>query len=361
MQYFSVLVKPASSLCNLRCSYCFYEDVAQNREHKDYGMMRTETVDILLHRISAFLAPPSQLTILFQGGEPTLAGLPFFEYFVRQCSQRLPRQVSVNYSLQTNGLLLDDAWCTFLKTNGFLVGLSLDGPAGVHDQNRLTSSGSGSFTKVKKALALLNAHRVSYNLLCVVSKAAARHPDQLFSFFEKSGAEHVQFIPCLNPLDETQKMPFAIDGQQYAACFSRLFALWLESLRQGKHLHIRSFENLLQQLQGRPAEQCGAMGFCTPQFVVEADGSVFPCDFYVLDAYCCGNVHTHTIDEMRSSGGMQAFLAHNPPKHIFCKDCELYNLCGGGCKRYRSFYTQAAGFCPQKMFLQNALRLLNGR
>lgn len=360
MQYFSALVKPASSLCNMRCAYCFYHDVAENRETASYGVMKEETARRLVEEIAAFVKSPAQVSFLFQGGEPTLAGLAFFERFAALCQEILPTGLKVRFSIQTNGLLLDDAWCAFLKEHQVLVGLSWDGPAELHDGNRVDAGGKGTFSRVKRAASLLEAWGVEYNVLCVVTKASARHGEKLLRFFLRQGVRHLQFIPCLEPLGAEGERPYTLSPRQYGSFLTGAFSFWVEEQKRGKELHIRTFENLFQLLRGQPAEQCGAMGFCTAQFVVEGDGSVYPCDFYVLDDYYCGNVRTDSIEKIRSSPGLRAFMERCEPKPAECESCPVVSLCGGGCARYRSFYGRETGYCPHQAFLLHALKTLRG-
>lgn len=358
MQIFSVLVKPASSLCNLRCSYCFYHDVAANREQAAYGIMSEDTVEQLLLRIQAFVQPPAQVTFLFQGGEPTLAGLDYYQNFITQCNRLLSPKIKLHFSIQTNGTFVDGAWCSFFKEHNFLVGVSWDGPSKMHDLNRLDRAGNGTFSQVQKCVQMLKKAAVDFNVLCVVTNATARHARALFTFFLKQGIKHLQLIPCLDPLQNQGARTYTLTPRQYGDFLIGAFDIWLDLYRQGRELHIRSFENVLLLLQGKRAEQCGAMGFCTAQFVVEADGRIYPCDFYVLDAYLCGNVQQHSIREVQHSSGLKAFMAYTEPKPALCASCPVYRLCGGGCKRYRPFYGRDAGYCPYQAFLCHVLERL---
>lgn len=358
MQYFSALIKPASSLCNMRCTYCFYHDVAQNRATPSFGVMTEETAGCLVERIAAYVSPPAAVTFLFQGGEPTLAGLPFYEMFVKLCRERFDPRVKLQFSIQTNGLLLDADWCAFLKRHGFLVGLSWDGPGEIHDLSRLDARGRGTCTAVRRTAQLLRAHGVEFNVLCVVTKAAARHPEQLLRFFLRQGIRQIQFIPCLEPLEGQGRHPYSLTPEAYGNFLIRTFDVWLQEQKEGRALHIRTFDNLLLLLQGRPAEQCGAMGFCTAQFVVEADGSVYPCDFYVVDAYRCGSIQRDTIPEIQRNQNLRAFLAHKEPKPSQCANCPVIRFCGGGCRRYRGFYGEQEGYCPMQAYLMHAMGAL---
>ena len=168
MKQITVLIKPASSLCNMRCAYCFYSDVSASRENPSFGIMKKETAETIIEHIFIDLAPGDAITFAFQGGEPTLAGLDFFKFFTAAVDKR-SAGVKVNYALQTNGLLLNEEFTGFLKDSGFLTGLSLDGPAALHNQNRADAGGGGTFGKVIRAKRLLDAIKAPYNVLAALT------------------------------------------------------------------------------------------------------------------------------------------------------------------------------------------------
>lgn len=169
MKQLSVLIKPASAACNLRCKYCFYADLSRIRSVSSHSVMEEALVNTMLEQIRRELAPMDRVTFAFQGGEPTLAGLSFFQRFTQAVSQWDPR-IHVEYALQTNGILLDDTWCRFLKKHNFLVGLSLDILPREHNEVRIDPSGEGSWKRACSALALLKAHGVEHNVLCTLTQ-----------------------------------------------------------------------------------------------------------------------------------------------------------------------------------------------
>ncbi|MBQ2956822.1 MAG: anaerobic sulfatase maturase [Clostridia bacterium] len=329
----NVLIKPASGACNLRCKYCFYADEAMNRSVANYGLMSAETLEQVI--IRAFEAADRSVTFGFQGGEPTLCGLDFFRNAVALQKKHAKKGVTVNNAIQTNGLLIDDEWAAFLAENKFLTGLSVDGFADLHDLHRVDAQGKGSFARVMKAAQTLEKHKAEFNVLTVVTAAAAKRVQKIYAFYRKNNLLWQQYIPCLDPLGEERgHTPYALTPGLYASFLKNLFDLWYEDVCAGRFVYIRYFENLLGMLVGRPPESCGLSGQCALQFVVEADGSVYPCDFYVLDQHRMGNVRDHSFREMAESRQAQEFLAA-PAVHEQCAGCRFFGICRGGCRRDR--------------------------
>lgn len=331
MPALSLLIKPASSLCNLRCSYCFYHDVAANRQTPSYGVMAPDTLETVVDRALSFAT--GSCTFAFQGGEPTLAGLDFFRRFEALLAARTPPGLSISRALQTNGLLLDEEWAAFLAQHHYLVGLSMDGPSDLHDARRPDAQGKGTFARTLAAAARLRKAGVDFNILSVVDSLVARRAAKVYAFFRKQGLPYLQFIPCLD--DFGASGPPRLTPGRWAAFLKTTFDLWYEDVTQGHPVSIRLFDNLLEMLAGYPPETCGMSGRCTCQFVVEATGDVFPCDFYVTDAYRLGNLRDLSIPELRQAPAAQRFIQESLPLPDACRACPWYALCRGGCRRYR--------------------------
>lgn len=329
----NVLIKPASSLCNLRCTYCFYLDSAQNREQESYGIMTEETLETVIK--NAFTPEMQNLTIAFQGGEPTLAGLPFFKKAVEFIEKYNTRKINVNKAIQTNGILVDDDWAEFFKENNFLVGVSLDGPKDCHDPFRCDINGKGSHKKVMAAIEILRKHNVDFNILCVVNSITAKKIQSIYTFFKKQNFEYLQFIPCLQGFGkEEEKMPYTLSAKDFGTFMCNLFDLWYRDFTTTGLPHIRQFENYVEMMLGYPPESCGMSGFCVCQNVIEADGSIYPCDFYVLDKFRLGNAKTNSYDEIYQEGIDRGFVQNKLIVHDDCKTCRFLNICRGGCRRY---------------------------
>lgn len=332
-RHLTVLVKPASSLCNLRCRYCFYHSLAKQRETASFGVMPDDTVNELIEKSLTYA---QSVSFAFQGGEPTVAGLPFFRRFTDEVDRQNVGRARVQYSLQTNGVALTEEYCEFLRDRRYMVGLSLDGPKDIHDAMRVDAKGRGTFRPVMDAVRLLEKAHVEYNILCTVNATVARHIEQVYRFFRKQGFQYLQFIPCIDPLDAP---PFSekhsLNPETYARFLIRLFELWAYDIEAGQGVSIRFFDNLLQVAAGYPAEQCGMLGCCPGQFVVEADGTLYPCDFYCVDNWKIGNIRDMTIEEAAASPVMGRFIATSQDVRDECRQCQWYALCRGGCRRDR--------------------------
>ncbi len=332
MKNLNVMLKPASSLCNLRCKYCFYADVSDMREVKSFGMMSEETMYGILHSIQKDLESGDSVHFAFQGGEPMLAGLDFFRAFVARVKSWGPG-IRVSYALQTNGVLMEEEWCKFLKENGFLVGISLDILSGCHDEVRVDSEGKGTYRRVSDAISLMQKYRVEYNVLCTLTNAIARHPEKVWNWILSSKVEYIQFTPCLDELEGAGNSPYALTPKRFASFYIQLFRLWFEDFKKGKYRSIKFFDDCVNlMMYGRPTS-CGMNGACQPQLVVEADGTAYPCDFYCLDEFRLGNLTEQGPLELLQGESVKAFL-HRPHKMPeLCQQCRYQRFCGGNCKR----------------------------
>lgn len=388
MKELCLLVKPASSLCQMRCRYCFYADVSDQRQIRSYGRMGEDTALALLRFAAQSRAP--RVSFAFQGGEPTLAGLDFYRNFVEHAARILPdRQIA--YSIQTNGLALDEAWVRFFREHSFFVGLSVDGWRENHDYHRPDGAGRGTYARAWDAFRRLTGAGVEVNCLTVVTSPVAKRADKLWKEIRRQGWSYLQFIPCLPPLEGGGAT--CLTAREYGVFLKELFSLYARAIGEGQYIGVRLFDNMVRMAAGQKAEQCGMDGRCSPQFVVEADGGIYPCDFYVLDEWKCGQVGESTPDEILHSPAMQAFLRRDglrtktenrlsggqdgksgseagtggktearpeekiqrnegvgredgTPAERVCPTCPLFGRCGGGCPRYRSLYPDEGGYCP---------------
>lgn len=352
MKHLSLMIKPASSLCNLRCKYCFYADVSARREVASHGIMTRSVTEAVLKNVFQELDDGDALAIAFQGGEPTLAGLDFFKHFVEMAGGQ-GKRLSVSYALQTNGILLDREWCRFLRQNHFLVGLSLDGYAENHNQCRLNEKGGGTFAQVLAAKRLLDEERVSYNLLCTLTNSLARHPQRVWKFLLEEHVEYVQFTPCLGDLD-SRADPWRLTPKRFYSFYASLFPLWLQGLRQGRYVSVKFFDDIVNLFVRREITACGIHGQCQIQNIVEANGAIYPCDFYVLDKYCGGNLAKeswHIVQERMLKANFLKSRENPPPE---CEACKYKKVCCGGCKRMSgAMYLDATGFCGYRQFLDD--------
>lgn len=330
----SILMKPASGNCNLRCKYCFYHSVTEIREVENYGMMKLDTLETIVKKALQFA--DRFCTFAFQGGEPTLAGLDFYKKLIEYQKLYNTKKVQVQNAIQTNGIVINDEWAKFLADNNFLVGISLDGPKDIHDLIRFDAGGSGTFTRVMNTLSLFNKYKVEYNILCVVNLYVARHINKVYNFFKKNGFKYLQFIPCLDPLNEQPGgYDYSLAPERYTGFLKNLFDQWYQDIMKGNVISIRYFDNLVGMFMGMRPEACGMSGVCNCQFVIEADGGVYPCDFYVIDEWYLGNIKDLGFEELKFSENGKRFVEVSKYMDPKCEGCKWLNLCRGGCRRSR--------------------------
>ncbi|OXT08447.1 anaerobic sulfatase maturase [Thermoanaerobacterium thermosaccharolyticum] len=329
----NVLVKPASCSCNLLCKYCFYYDVIENRNIKNYGIMSHDTIEILVKKVFEF--GERFVSFAFQGGEPTLAGIDFYRRVIELQQKYNIKKIKVNNALQTNGVVINEEWAQFLSQNNFLVGLSLDGPRDIHNINRVNFRGVGSYNMVEKTVKLFNEYNVEYNILCVVTKSVARHIEKIYNYYSKNGFRYLQFIPCLDEFGTNPgKKPYSLTPDVYGDFLKKLFDLWYRDFINGRRISIRMFDNILQILLGYEPESCDMKGYCSANVVIEADGSVYPCDFYVLDEWRMGNILNDDLQTILYSEKAIKFVEISKQIFKLCNQCEFFYVCRGGCRRH---------------------------
>ena len=330
MKALSILIKPASGRCNMRCSYCFYRDVADHREEGDRGMMSEETLERI---VRAALCEAGEFCAFgFQGGEPTLRGLPFFERFRSLVARHNPRKIPVSFALQTNGLLIDGAWATFLAQSGFLTGLSIDGTAALHDSLRPDAAGNPTHRRALRAAERLRRAGAPLNILTVVTPQLAAKTEEVYRYFKSQNFDHLQFIPCLGGEEASPHVP---SSEQYGDFLCRLFDCWAVDFERGQYTSIRLFDNYVHMVAGYPPESCAMAGHCAPYALIEADGAVYPCDFYAVDKHYLGNIHSSSFKELLGGDSARRFAGQSHRLPDQCRSCRHLFLCRGGCRRER--------------------------
>lgn len=330
----NLLIKPASSLCNMRCVYCFYCDVAENRNTASYGIMSSETTESMVKNLFAYA--DSSVSIAFQGGEPTLAGVGYFRHFHEMVDKYNTAKIPVSYAMQTNGYAMPDELCQILAEHHYLLGVSLDGNGALHDSLRPDAAGEGTFKKVSATLDKLEKYGIDTNILCVVTEPVARRGAEVYKYFRSRNFQFVQFIPYVPDFGrEGESHPFTLSNKRYAQFLSTTFRLYYEDFCKGKYISIRQFDNFIRLAAGMPTECCGMDGICHANLIVEADGSVYPCDFYVLDKWKTGNIATDPLPELLHSPVAKAFVDMSTSIESECQNCPCLPICRGGCRRHR--------------------------
>lgn len=328
-------MKPSSGMCNMRCDYCFYCDETEKRRQESYGFMSEETLRSIIRRTLPLAEGVASYA--FQGGEPTLRGLDFFRTVVKLERQYNRSGVRIHNALQTNGTLIDEEWCRFLKDYEFLVGVSIDGTEDVHNRFRhFRASDESPWERAVHATELMDKYKVEYNILTVVNAETVKNISEIYRFYEKQGWHWQQYIACLDPLDEEKgKDPWSLTPEMYGDFLIELFGLWYDDAKLRRQPYIRQFENWLGILVGYIPEACDQRGECSVQYVCEADGSVYPCDFYMLDEYRLGNFNEDKLADIDRKREEIGFIERSRKLDEGCRSCPYHSLCRGGCQRNR--------------------------
>lgn len=361
----TVLIKPSSSQCSMYCDYCFYCDEAAKREQASYGMMSEDTLKNIIKK--TLFQAKSDICFAFQGGEPTLRGLSFYQKAI-EFEQRFNRnRVRVSNAIQTNGLQINEEWCGFFRDNHFLVGISVDGTRETHDMCRHTKDKKPTYDRILHSIHLLEEYQVDFNILTVVNAYTAPKIREIYREYKKNGWEYQQYITCLDPLSEEgtpqpdflEPRLYSLTPQMYGEFLVQLFDMWYKDWKRGKSPYIRQFENYIGILLNIPPESCDLRGICSMQGVTEADGSVYPCDFYVLDEYRLGNFNENSISDFFEHERAKRFIEDSKNISDTCRECPHYTLCRGGCRRTRILEpdgkTYRSYFCESyRMFFDKA-------
>lgn len=356
-RYFSLLIKPAGPDCNVNCDYCFYRCKKSLFGDKPCRMS-DEVLETLVRDYLALGFPLNHFA--FQGGEPTLMGLDFYQRFTDAQARYAATGQIVTNALQTNGILLDDAWCEFLASNGFLVGISLDGPQDLHDAYRKDYAGNGTFARVMAAIDRCRAHSADFNILVLLNNLNVAQPDRLWEFFVAQDFRYLQFIPCAERSadDPNQLAPYSIAAEQYGAFLCRIFDLWVEEIPNLRS--VRIFDSILQNLAELPASECTFGRECLDYIVIEHNGDAYCCDFYVQPDCYLGNIAQTPIGQLAESPVRRQFAERKRQLTAKCLVCRHLRLCRGGCPKDRAVLSGSFGalnyFCPAyKMLFDHIL------
>ncbi len=329
----SVLVKPAGPDCNLACEYCFYS--SKERLYPTGPRRMSEAV--LEAMIRQMLAQPvAQVSFGWQGGEPTLMGVPFYRKAI-DLMQRHGKGQAVANGLQTNGVLIDKQWARLFREYHFMIGLSIDGPEHIHDRSRRNHAGQGSWRKAVDAAHLLQDHGVEVNALTVVNAYSARYPEEIYAFHKAHGLNFMQFIPCVETAaDGAGAASFSVTAEEYGTFLCKVFDLWMADLvNEVPSTSIRFFEALLFKYAGFPPSECTLLEECGNTLLVEHTGDVYACDFFVEPDWKLGNLLETPLEELLNSPKQVEFGRDKARLPQDCRVCEWKALCRGGCTKDR--------------------------
>ena len=290
--------------------------------------------EVLLRLIRTYMETPQPVyAMIWQGGEPTLMGSPFFEKVVAY-QKRFGRQgARIANSLQTNAVRITDDLAAHLGRYRFLTGCSIDGPPGVHDRHRKTASGKPTHARVMEGVRTLRANRVRVNALALVSRAGVEKPLEVYRHLKDQGFAYIQFVPCVELDDAGSPLPFSVDGESWGRFMRAVFDEW--HARDQARISVRLFDSVLYRLVTGKAGECRLAPRCDGYFVVEHNGDIYPCDFFVEPRWKIGNIMEMSWQEARSSETYRRFAALKGQWSEACASCEHLPLCMGDCLKYR--------------------------
>jgi serine-type anaerobic sulfatase-maturating enzyme len=344
--YFHVLGKPSGATCNLDCTYCFFlskEKLYPNSRFR----MSDDLLETYIRQVIESQRVP-EVTIAWQGGEPTLMGLDFFKRSLEYVKKYARPGITIQHTMQTNGILLNDAWCDFFHEHHFLIGLSLDGPQAMHDTYRVDKGGAPTFHKVMRAARLLQAHQVEFNILTTVNAANADHPLEVYRFLrDEVGAQFMQFIPIVERINEHGEIGFqegnkvserSVKPEQWGTFLITIFDEWVR--HDVGTVFVQMFDAALASWYGVPPSLCIFSETCGNALALEHNGDLYSCDHFVEPNYLLGNIkQKHMIELVASDQQRQFGLNKRDSLPRYCRECEVRFACHGECPKNRFLET----------------------
>ena len=342
-----VMLKPVGAACNLACNYCYYLEKSNLYKHQPKRQMSEE----LLERfVKDYIEAQTMNEVVFtwHGGEPTLRPLSFYQKAVELKKKYAGGRI-IHNSLQTNGTLLTDEWCRFLKANNWLVGISIDGPEAFHDRYRRDSQGRPSWKRVMEGIRLLQHYGVEWNAMAVVNRYNADHPQAFYRFFKSIGCQYIQFTPIvernvqhadgrhlasINDATDAPVTDFSVTPEQWGSFLCGLFDEWVK--QDIGRVFVQIFDSMLANWVGVAPGTCIYAKECGHTGVMEFNGDVYSCDHFVFPQYKLGNINEHTLIEMLYGEKQRRFsqLKYNKlPRQ--CKECRWAFACHGECPKNR--------------------------
>jgi uncharacterized protein len=343
LQAFHVMSKPTGAQCNLECDYCFF--LKKDRLYPDSDFrMSDETMEAYIRQtIEGHRVP--EVTIAWQGGEPTLMGLDFFRRTMEVEKKYIKPGMRIENTLQTNGVLINEEWCKFFHENNFLIGLSLDGPRHLHDTYRHDKGGKSVFDKVMRAARLMQNHDVEFNILCTINAKNSQHPLEEYRFFrDELEARYLQFIPIVERDNETgnqegtQVTDRTVDPEQYGQFLIAIFDEWVR--RDVGIMFVQFFDGVLASYVRGHSTLCILTPTCGEGVALEHNGDLYSCDHFVEPSYLLGNIGQTPLPELVVSDAQRSFgRAKSETLPSYCRECKYLFTCHGECPKNRVLTT----------------------
>ena len=336
---FHLLAKPTGAICNLACQYCFFLSKEALYPGSRFRMSDELLETYIRQLIESHRVP--EVTVAWQGGEPTLMGLDFFRRSIEYQAKYRKPGITIRNTIQTNGTLLDDEWCAFFKEHDFLVGISIDGPRELHDAYRVTKGGKPTFDRVMQGLRLLQKHGVEYNVLTTIHAANAAHPLEVYRFLrDEAGARFIQFIPIVERENGigfpngTRVTERSVTAEQFGRFLIAVFDEWVR--RDVGRVFVQMFDVALANWVGVPPGLCVHSPTCGTALALEHNGDVYSCDHFVEPEHLLGNINDrHLVDLVASERQRRFGRAKLDTLPRYCRECSVRFACHGGCPKDR--------------------------
>ena len=332
---FQIFAKPAGAACNLACDYCYYHD--KSALYPGPTRMSDEMLErYIVQHIEAASGP--EVSFSWHGGEPTTLGLQFFRRAVELERKHRPTGWTIRNGIQTNGVLISDDWARFVKDEAFAVGLSLDGPAELHDPWRVTHGGQPTHAQALRGYELLRRAGVQPDIICVVHSRNVAHPLSVYRFFRDIGCRYVGFLPVVERTADGQVTEHTPSAEAYGDFLCRVFDEWLR--RDVGRISVQIIEEAMRPALGMEHSLCVFRPTCGQIPVIEHNGDFFPCDHYVDAEHRAGNIAESTLAALIDADAQRAFgEAKRDTLPRYCRQCTVLAHCNGGCPKYRFIET----------------------
>ena len=336
---FQVFAKPAGAICNLDCHYCYYlQKESLYPETESFRMPYDLLEDYIIQQIE--IAPEPEINFFWHGGEPTILGLDYFRKIIELQRKHQPQGVHITNSIQTNGVLINEEWCRFFAAEGFAVGISIDGPQALHDQYRVTKGQKPTHKQVMQGYRFLRQHKIPVDILCVVHAQNMQHPLQVYRFFKEIKAQYISFIPLVESQlsAESCVSPRTVSADAFGVFLCTIFDEWVR--QDLGRIIVQIFEEAARPAYGQDHSLCIFRNTCGDVPIIEHNGDFYSCDHFVTPEHRLGNIRETPLVELLESPRQRAFgQAKRDKLPRYCRECEVRNMCNGGCLKDRIIRT----------------------
>lgn len=343
------IVKPVSAACNIRCEYCYHKE----RRNYDYPVMPNSVLEALTRGFVVLKQP--RVRFIWHGGEPLLAGIPFYEKALEFQRVYFSSDCRVINSFQTNGIGINKKWAEFFKANRFRIGISVDGPEFLHDHYRKFKNGTGTFQGVLKAIRILQRHNVPLGVITVVTKVNLSYPKEIFDLFYKNNLFRLNFSPAGDFDAKGRLLDYSLSPNEWGEFLIRIFDIWLE--RDDPRVRIQLLDSFLQGLIGGKPEACVCQKDCTNFISIDSDGSVYFCGRFLGNPdFLIGNLSCRPLSEILNGPELRKISERVSQEKEECFQCEWSKICNGGCPSHR--YKHNQGLTARYYFCESTKMIL---